>query len=182
MIRWGRAVGGNRAGELKAWPFSKDPALTSNNLFWTYNNCVRTGGQADPFGGTTAALVTDNATSASHYASLVYTSAGIGTLVEFSVYVLPGTYTGNLCVQGGAGAAFTLNWSTSSHLVVSGSASGLGVLAVGGGWYQLYGWFIETSAGAGTFAVGFNTNLGAYVGTSQTFTLYSPTMQFYLNP
>jgi len=129
-----------------------EPAATNRALYstdtsnaeWTAINATKTAGQADPFGGTGAALVTANGVSAAHVSS--------ATAVTTVPYVLGETYTLSRMVKKGTqsllqftgpGAAFgagqyaNFDLDAGTLLASSGTTGTPTIIAIGDGWYWI---------------------------------------------
>ena len=135
----------------------------TTNANWTVSAASKTTGQTDFLGGTGAALVTADGTSASHSMSaaqttgLTYTN---GTTYSLSRIVKPGTQT--LLQLSGPFAAFGGSQYANFSLTGAGSitaSAGLtssGVQALAGGWYRIWVTLPATATvGAAGGVIGF---------------------------
>jgi hypothetical protein len=146
---------------------------------WTPANITETTGQTDPFGGTSASLLTDTATNATHTTSQVYNSGEFaGATYLMTAFVKPGTYTNQIDFQCGAGSSHIIGFDPVGHGVANvGGMVTVAALAVGNGFWKVTGTYVATSPGAGTAVVGFNNAFAAYAGTLQTFTVSGVSLQ-----
>ena len=139
-------------------PAATNRALYSNdpsNTEWNVTQASKTTGQADPFGGTGAVLVTANGVLAAHsIRSTVFTPAAytIGEVYTFSCLVKKGTQS--LVQFGGPGSAFNpLNYANFDldALTVLGSVGvdSTTILSIGNGWYRLSITLTATASASG---------------------------------
>jgi hypothetical protein len=139
-------------GGLLVEPARTNIALSNGNLtnatYWTPTNATITGGQADPKGGTAAALFNEGTTAGVAH-NLIVASTGnytvsVGTTYTTSVYVKAGTMSifqmtfGLAAFGAGIGYAnFDLTGNSGAGSVVTGGTLvGATITAVGGGWYR----------------------------------------------
>lgn len=149
---------------------------------WTASNVTETTGQTDPLGGTTASLLTDTVTNAQHFVQNGGSfTAAAGTKYLFTYYVKPGTYPNKTSCWSIPGANAFLEFDNTAHTASDGGGiltfSNLTSTSVANGFWKVTGTVIASASGAAGFLIGFNTQLGAYAGTLQTFTLWGVSVQ-----
>ena len=160
--------------------FLQSTNLTTANWNAT-NNITVTGSQTDPFGGTTAALLTDSATNAGHF---IYQSVTTNTqTVTFSVYAKAGTANGGtannyiiLAYSSTTGAAFNLTTgavvSVGLTAPIATSASNTGLPT---GWWKLS---ITVSNATVFFDIQMTNGTALnYAGTGSTVIISSPQLE-----
>lgn len=107
-----------------------------------------TTGQADPWGGTSATLMTATASVVAG-AYEISTASNIGTItandVVLSVFLKKGnlgtgdrSYLRLYSVAAGATVEAFINWTATPTVGNSGGATAVGLIDIGGGWYQLW--------------------------------------------
>jgi hypothetical protein len=158
--------------------FLQSSNLTAANWNAT-NNITVTGSQSDPFGGTTAALLTDTATNAGHF---IYQSVTTSTqTVTFSVYAKAGTANGGtannfiiLAYSSTVGAAFNL---TTGAVVSVGLTAPIlsSATNVGNGWWRLS---VTVSSATVFFDIQMTNGTAlSYAGTGSTVFVSSPQLE-----
>ena len=151
---------------------------TLTNGAWAIANLTVTGSQSDPFGGTTAALLTDTTTpSVTH--SIRQTLAVIGTTYTLSVYAKAGTsnYIALANATGVVGSIFNLttgavsaNWTSAP---ISTSSTN-----VGNGWWRVsIVVSVSITSGIAIFMSEDGTNWN-FTGTGQTVYIAAPQFEF----
>jgi hypothetical protein len=172
----GTVIGGSNAAALTATTITgqtgqlngtgQNLLLQSNtftNAAWSLSNGTLTTGQADPFSGTTATLVTATATGG------VGLSQGVTTNATYtcSVYAKAGTSTWLRLFGGASSAPAFFNLGTGVVGTVSGSLIGAAISNIGSGWYRCS----ITLVGSGAFAIRLadgDNNTTATNGTALT--------------
>jgi hypothetical protein len=158
--------------------FLQSSNLTAANWNAT-NNITVTGSQSDPFGGTTAALLTDTATNAGHF---IYQSVTTSAqTVTFSVYAKAGTANGGtannfiiLAYSSTVGAAFNL---TTGAVVSVGLTAPIlsSATNVGNGWWRLS---VTVSSATVFFDIQMTNGTAlSYAGTGSTVFVSSPQLE-----
>lgn len=152
------------------------------------------GSQADPFGGTSAVLMTETATTAVHY-SWDYSSFTVSQALVGSIYLKPGTVSiAQIVCQSASGSnpGFFANFDLAAGSVTNAGVTGGGAFAsaaiapVGGGWQRcsIYGVTNVGDAGCGFTVVGLGGNRSAgltpsYAGsTGNTFSAAFPQLEY----
>jgi hypothetical protein len=145
---------------------------------WTQSNSSLTGGQTDPFGGTTAAIL-NSGTAVSVQHSFFQATSYASNTFTLSIYAKAGTanFIGVYLSNPNSGVIFNL--STGSFSTNIGTApTSFSITAVSGaaGWYRCS----ITVSGAQTFSQFFisedGTNL-TFTGTSKTITVAAPQLE-----
>jgi hypothetical protein len=147
-----------------------------SNAAWGPSNLTVTGGQTDPFGGSTAALLNDGtAVSQGHSISQFITSGGPRT---FSVYAKAGTanFVALYDSQAAQGAYFNINTGAFSANLISAPTS-YSITNAGNGWYRIS--ITTTGTSAASFALFMSqdgTNF-VYTGSNKTIFLAAPQLE-----
>ena len=131
--------------------YSTDPTSTE----WNVTQASKTTGQAEPFGGTGAALVTANGVLAAHsIRSTVFTPVAytLGQVYTLSCLVKKGTQS--LIQFGGPGSAFNpLNYANfdldTATVLGSVAVDSASILSLGNGWYRLAITMTATASASG---------------------------------
>jgi hypothetical protein len=156
--------------------YTQSSSLT--NGAWAIANLTVTGSQSDPFGGTTAALLTDTTTpSVTH--SIRQTLAVIGTTYTLSVYAKAGTsnYIGLANATGVVGSIFNLTTGAVSANWVSAPIS-TSATNVGNGWWRLSIVIsVSVTSGIAIFMSEDGTNW-SFTGTGQNVYIAAPQFEF----
>lgn len=132
-------------------------ALASGN--WTLDNVSCTVGQVDPFGGTTASLVTSNGAVSTHrlISTDTLTAFVSGNSYASSWYIKPGTqqFLQITWPTSAFGAAKYATFDTVALALVPGSTVGCTgyIYPVGNGWYRIVAVATATASAAGSSAV-----------------------------
>jgi hypothetical protein len=140
-------------------------------LGWAVVASTSTGSQSDPFGGSTASLLTADGTSSGHNlqsTTLAFTS---GITYTTSVYFKAGTNNFAQIRMTGAVGGFYGNFNISTGVAGTTTATSSAIVSVGGGWYRASITFVASasaSAAVGIFIVTSNTAGGAEVNTLAT--------------
>lgn len=177
--RTGEATALTRAGVMQAFAANVpqrtdrglvlEPAATNRALYsadtsnadWGVVRASKTAGQADPFGGTNAALITADGATGSHLSASTQTTTVAYTLGEtysFSLMVKKGT--NSLAQVSGAGVAFGTAQYANFDLdagTLTASAGTVGtptILALGNGWFWVSMALVATATAS--------TNTGTY--------------------
>jgi len=133
----------------------------TNATYWGGANASITGSQADPFGGTTAALLTADGTTNNHSALSAQTSFVSGVTYTSSAYFKAGTNNFvQIRAQGAIGAAFA-NFDISTGVAGTTSSSS-SITSIGNGWYRCALTFTATASA--------NSGFQFYIVTSNTST------------
>jgi hypothetical protein len=147
-----------------------------SNAAWGPSNLTVTGGQTDPFGGSTAALLNDGtAASTSHSISQFITSSGPRT---FSVYAKAGTanFVALYDSSVAQGVFFNISTGAFSANLISAPTSYL-ITNVGSGWYRISITTTGTSGATfGLFMSQDGTNF-VYTGSNKTIFLAAPQLE-----
>jgi hypothetical protein len=150
----------------------------ASNADWDVGRASKTPGQADPFGGTNAALITASGVAGSHFSAstsnslVAYTS---GETYSFSRLVKKGTQS---LVQlsapssaFGAGQYANFDLDAGTYLTSAGVVGTPTILAIGDGWYQISMAVIATATASGSTGAVFFISTGADTrGPSNTLT------------
>ena len=148
------------------------------NAAWTSVNLGSvTGGQTDPFGGTTASLFNEGTSTNYHYLNQ-NPSISTGTYT-FSVYAKAGTsnYAGIFATVINQGAIFNLTTGAFTGNYI-GAPTSYSSTSVGNGWWRL-SIVITGSFGLG-IATSSNGTTTTYTGTSQTVYIAAPQLELAL--
>jgi phosphotransferase system HPr-like phosphotransfer protein len=161
--------------------FLQSSNLASGNWNAT-NNITVTGGQTDPFSGTTASLLTDNATSGGHFIYQGVTA--YSNITTISVYAKAGAANGGtannfiaLAYSSTVGACFNLTTgavvSAGLSAPISTSATNTGLPA---GWWR-FSITVSTNTAFIDIQMSNGTTLN-YAGTGSTVYVSSPQFEF----
>jgi len=144
------------------------------NAAWTVGNLTVTGGQTDPFNGTTAALLTDTTTpSVSH--SIRQIPSNVGSTYTLSVYAKAGTsnYIGLANASTTVGSIFNLttgavtaNWNGAPISTASTN--------IGNGWWRLAITLSVSSASGIALFMSEDGTSWVFTGTGQTVYIAAP--------
>jgi hypothetical protein len=154
----------------------------SNGTNWpTVSLASVTGGQSDPFGGTTAALATSSGASSSHNITQTLTPTQ-GGLAIVSFYVKYSTQQWmQLRLGTNIGGGRYYNFDVQNGVVGSGNTTDKGITSLGGGWYRI--WVLDTltavSGAVGLFFVSASNAASAEANTSAGATyIAAPQLEF----
>jgi hypothetical protein len=149
--------------------------LTSGS--WGTNNLTVTGGQTDPFGGTTAALLNDGTANTNHYLSQNYTAIN-ATTQTYSVYAKAGTanYIGIYSPTPNQGAFFNVSTGAfSSNIILA--PSSYSITNVGNGWYRVSITTTGAATGSMWIMVSEDGTNYTFTGTSKTVYIAAPQLE-----
>jgi hypothetical protein len=145
---------------------------------WTQSNVSLTGGQADPFGGTTAATL-NSGTAVTTQHSFYQATSYASNVFTLSIYAKAGTanYVGIYLSGPNSGVIFNLaTGSFSTNIGVAPTSYAITAVSGAAGWYRCS----ITVSGAQTFSQFFisedGTNL-TFTGTSKTITVAAPQLE-----
>jgi hypothetical protein len=159
---------------LASQQFDQQNLLTQSNTFsdaaWTKTRSTVTGGQSDPFGGSTAFKLAEDTSTNTHLVSQTATVGATGIPAVISFYAKAAERNWVAVYQ--ASSTYAIAYFDLQNGVV-GSSSGtvpptnLTITSVGSGWYRCS---IKVSSSATTIPVGILTatadNTGSYTGTT----------------
>jgi hypothetical protein len=140
-------------------------------LGWAVVASTSTGSQSDPFGGSTASLLTADGTSSGHNLqspTLAFTS---GITYTTSVFFKAGTNNFAQIRMTGAVGGFYGNFNISTGVAGTTTATSSSIVSVGSGWYRASITFVASasaSAAVGIFIITSNTAGSAEVNTLAT--------------
>ena len=145
---------------------------------WTQSNVTLTGGQADPFGGTTAATL-NSGTAVTTQHSFYQATSYASNVFTLSIYAKAGTanYVGVYLSAPNSGVIFNLaTGSFSTNIGVAPTSYAITAVSGAAGWYRCS----ITVSGAQSFSQFFisedGTNL-TFTGTSKTITVAAPQLE-----
>jgi hypothetical protein len=147
-----------------------------SNVAWQISNLTVTGGQTDPFGGTTAALLNDGTTaSVSHTIQQFLSYGGPRTL---SVYAKAGTanFVALYDSQAAQGVFFNISTGAFSANLVS-APSSYSITNAGSGWYRISITTTGTSASNMAFFMSQDGINFSYTGSNKTIFLAAPQLE-----
>ena len=142
----------------------------TNPTYWNGSNASVTGLQTDPFGGTSAALVTADGTVNNHsIISFAYTFP-LGVTFTESAYFKAGTNNFiQLRTQGAIGGVYT-NFNLSTGVIGDTTALASSITSVGNGWYRCAITFTPTANASSGFQIYVVTSNTATAAESNTLT------------
>jgi hypothetical protein len=138
---------------------------------WAVVASTSTGSQADPFGGSTAYLLTADGTSSGHNLQCTPINFIAGLVYTTSVYFKAGTNNFVQIRMTGAVNGQFANFNISTGVVGTSSTTSASIVSVGNGWYRAsitYTANATPSGALGIFIVTSNTASGAEVNTLAT--------------
>jgi len=147
-----------------------------SNAAWQISALTVTGGQTDPFGGTTAALLNDGTTaSTSHTIQQFLTCGGPRTL---SVYAKAGTanFVALYDSSVAQGVFFNISTGTFSANLIS-APSSYSITNAGSGWYRISITTTGTSASSLAFFMSQDGTNFSYTGSNKTIFLAAPQLE-----
>ena len=145
---------------------------------WSTVNVSLTGGQTDPFGGTTASLFNSGvAASTQHYLAQNYTALPTNTYT-FSVYAKVGTtnFIGIYSSSASQGAFFNISTGVFTGNIV-GAPSSTSITNAGNGWYRVSITIVNASSAAFWLMMSEDGTNFTFTGTSKTVLVAAPQLE-----